>query len=203
MKKTMVVASKNMNKIEEIKTIMKDLGFSVVSLEEIGVNVDVVEDGETFEDNAYIKAYEVMKATGRIALADDSGLVIDALEGKPGVYSARFAGEKASDLDNNLKLLEMMEKVPVGERRARFVSAVAIVFPDERQFITMGECEGQILFEPRGSGGFGYDPLFFVSEYQKTFAELKPEEKNAISHRSKSLKKMKQLLANLEMEEDC
>lgn len=198
MNRTIVVASRNRNKIEEIKTILKDTNFSIVSLEETGVDIDIVEDGDTFKDNAYKKAFEAMKATGKIVLADDSGLVVDVLDGKPGVYSARFAGEKASDIDNNLKLLKMMENIPAVERRARFVCTVVVAFPDERYFTAVGECEGQILFEPRGIGGFGYDPLFFVPEYHKTFAELEPQEKNAISHRSRALQKMEKLLVRLE-----
>ncbi len=194
MEKRIIVASRNRNKVEEIKTILDDTGYSVISLEETGINVNVVEDGATFEANAYKKAFEVMQATGETVLADDSGLVVDALDGKPGVYSARFAGEGASDEDNNRKLLELMQDIPGGERRARFVCAVVVVFPDGTHIQALGECHGQILLEPRGNGGFGYDPLFYVAEHQKTFAELKPEEKNAISHRSKALHKIKCIL---------
>jgi XTP/dITP diphosphohydrolase len=190
----LVVASKNRKKIREIKSIMEEAGYSVISMEEAGGDMEVVEDGKTFEENSFKKAFEVMKATGEITLADDSGLEVDALDGQPGVFSARFSGEGATDEKNNSKLLEMMKDVPAGDRKARFVCAATVVFPDLTYFTVRGECEGEILFEPRGSGGFGYDPLFYIPLYQKTFAEIEPEIKNSISHRAKALSKVKQLL---------
>ncbi|MBA1336654.1 MAG: Nucleoside 5-triphosphatase RdgB (dHAPTP, dITP, XTP-specific) [Firmicutes bacterium] len=196
MVKRLVVASRNKKKIEEIKNIMEEAGYLAVSVEETGQEVDVVEDGNTFEANSLKKAFEVMKACGEVALADDSGLEVDALDGQPGVFSARFSGEGATDEKNNAKLLEMMKHIPAGERQARFVCAVTVAFPDYSYFTVRGECKGEILFEPRGKSGFGYDPLFYLPEYRKTFAELDSKTKNLISHRAEALAKAKEMLMN-------
>lgn len=196
MGRTMVVASRNRKKADEIMELLKDLGWRVLSMLEAGADFEVEEDGATFEENSYKKAFEVMKATGMTAIADDSGLEVYALRGKPGVLSARFSGEGATDESNNQKLLGMMEGIPEGERGARFVCAATVVFPDSKYFTVTGECEGRILFEPRGSGGFGYDPLFYLPDYGKTFAQLDPRTKNSISHRAKAFFKVRALLSN-------
>ncbi|MBR5187247.1 MAG: RdgB/HAM1 family non-canonical purine NTP pyrophosphatase, partial [Clostridia bacterium] len=154
---------------------------------------DIVEDGETFEDNALIKARTVAKL-GYIGVADDSGLCVDALNGEPGVYSARYAGGH-DDVDNNRKLLENMKDVPTEKRGAHFVSVIACVFPDGREIVARGECPGTMLFDYRGNGGFGYDPLFLYEPMGKTFAEMNAEEKNAISHRARAMEAFAKLFA--------
>lgn len=194
MVKRLVVASRNKKKIEEIKSIMEEAGYLPVSVEEVCEATDVVEDGDTFEENSFKKAFEVMKACGEVSLADDSGLEVDVLNGQPGVFSARFSGEGATDEKNNAKLLEMMKHIPAGERQARFVCAVTVAFPDYSYFTVRGECRGEILFEPRGEFGFGYDPLFYLPEHRKTFAELDSKIKNSVSHRAEALAKAKEML---------
>ncbi len=193
-KKIMVVASRNKKKVQEIMAIIKDLDWSVISMTQAGLDLEIVEDGATFEENSYKKALEVMKATGKTAIADDSGLEVDALDGRPGVFSARFSGKGATDDSNNQKLLDMMSEVPQARRTARFVCAASVVFPDSQYFTVRGECEGQILFEPRGSKGFGYDPLFYLPGYEKTFAQLNANTKNSISHRAQAFIKVKRML---------
>jgi len=193
----MVVASRNSKKVREIMKIMEDLGWAVISMTQAGADFEIVEDGVTFEENSYIKALEVMKASGQMAIADDSGLEVDALGGRPGVFSARFSGHNATDDSNNKKLLGMMAQVPECKRTARFVCAATVVFPNAEHFTVRGECRGQILFEPRGSEGFGYDPLFYLPDYKKTFAELDARTKNSISHRAQALTKVKGLLMDL------
>lgn len=193
--KIMVVASKNRKKAVEMMELLKDLGWRVLSMDEAGADIEIEEDGLTFEENSYKKAFQVMKATGKTAIADDSGLEVYALGGRPGVFSARFSGEGATDESNNRKLLEMMKDIPEDERGARFVCAATVVFPNGTHFTVTGECEGRILFEPRGTGGFGYDPLFFVPDLGKTFAQLDAGTKNSISHRAKAFFKVKQLLS--------
>lgn len=193
--KIMVVASKNRKKAVEMMELLKGLGWRVLSMVEAGVDIEIEEDGLTFEENSYKKAFQVMKATGMTAIADDSGLEVYALGGRPGVFSARFSGEGATDESNNQKLLEMMKEVPEEERGARFVCAATVVFPDGTHFTVTGECEGRILFEPRGTGGFGYDPLFYVPDLGKTFAQLDAETKNSISHRAKAFLKVRELLS--------
>lgn len=192
-----IIASNNAHKIEEIKDILKDFGFDLVSLREAGVNVDVEEDGKTFEENAYKKASEIARITGEISLADDSGLEVDALGGAPGIYSARFAGEHGNDRRNNQKLLELMKEVPRAERSARFVSVISMVTPEGEEIAARGNVEGTIGYEEKGANGFGYDPLFIVPELSKTYAELTSEEKNSISHRSRALKLLKEKLGKI------
>lgn len=188
--KKFVVATKNKGKLKEIQEILKDMDFEVVSMEEAGVNEDIEEYGSTFEENALIKAKEVHKRTGELVMADDSGLEVDYLNGAPGIYSSRFAGEGASDEDRNNKLLEMLKDVPFENRKARFVCAIAVVLPDSTYFTVRGTFEGYIAFEPVGTNGFGYDPLFFLPEYNKTAAQLESAQKHEISHRGKALKLM-------------
>ncbi len=183
-----VAATGNKHKIEEIEAITGKFGFKIITKAEAGVGeLDVEETGTTFEENSFIKAEAIMKATGMPAIADDSGLEADALDGAPGVYSARFSGEGATDESNNAKLLKLMENVPDDERTARFVSVVTICFPDGTVVAARGECPGVLRRSPRGEGGFGYDPLFVPVGYDKTYAEISAEEKNLISHRAKAL----------------
>ena len=189
-KLTILLASGNPNKVREIKAIMADAfparEIEVLSLKDIGFEGDIVEDGDTFEANALIKA-KAIAGRGYITMADDSGLMVDALGGEPGVYSARYAGEPCDNEANNDKLLQNLADVPAEARTAKFVSVVACSFPDGREIVTRGECPGMILFERTGNGGFGYDPLFYYEPLQKTFAQLTPEEKNSISHRARAM----------------
>lgn len=188
MEKRIVAASQNRHKIKEIEAITGQFGMTVVSRDQAGVpDKEIIEDGVTFEENSYKKAYEIMKLCGEITVADDSGLEVDALDGAPGVYSARFAGEAADDRENNKKLLALLGDLPMEKRRARFVSVITLVWPDGSSLVSRGQCEGHIIFEERGNGGFGYDPLFVPEGYEKTFGEFSPEEKNKISHRAKAL----------------
>ncbi len=182
----LVLASKNQHKLLEMQTILSQLGLEVVLESEVGVDVDVEETGITFAENALLKAKAVMEASGLAAIADDSGLVVDALNGEPGVYSARYGG-KGSDPERTAFLLENMKDIPEGKRTARFVSAIACALPDGRVVTAEGVCEGTILFETRGNNGFGYDPVFYVPQLGKTFAEADGAEKNSISHRGNAL----------------
>lgn len=197
----LIIASNNAHKIAEIKAILKGHFDEIVSQGEAGVDIEVVENGVTFEQNAVKKAVEIQNYFPDCAvIADDSGLCVDALDGAPGVYSARFAkdvsshGEKDIDEQNNLKLLYLMEEVPDGERSCRFVSSVALAKEGGGVITAEGVCEGFVTRAPQGAGGFGYDPLFYVSELEKTYAELTAEEKNAISHRAKALYALRKLL---------
>ena len=192
-----VIASNNAHKISEIRAILKErleAPIEVLSLREAGFTEEIEETGSTFEENALIKARTAAKL-GYIAIGDDSGLMVDALNGAPGVYSARYAGEPCDDGKNNEKLLRALIGLPPEKRGAKFISTVAIVFPKEgAEYVVQGECPGRILTQPRGNGGFGYDPLFFCEAVGKTFAQLTPEEKNSISHRSASMRKASELL---------
>ncbi|MDD5986557.1 MAG: RdgB/HAM1 family non-canonical purine NTP pyrophosphatase [Eubacteriales bacterium] len=193
--KTIVVSTNNQHKIQEIEQITKPFGFQLLSKSEAGAgDIDVVEDGATFEENSRKKAEEIMKATGKITIADDSGLVVDCLDGAPGVYSARFAGVDGDDEANNRKLIELLRPVPFAERTARFVSVITMVWPSGETLQARGEVEGHMVTEARGEGGFGYDPLFVPLGSDRTFGEYSPEEKNAISHRGRALQKLHQLL---------
>ncbi len=193
--KSIVVASNNEHKIREFKEILGGFGFQFISKAQAGVgHVEVVEDGETFEENSYKKAYEIMKASGEISIADDSGLVVDCLDGAPGVYSARFSGREGDDKANNEKLISLLKDVPFEERSARFVAVVTVVWPDGSFLAARGEVEGHMVTEEKGSGGFGYDPLFVPVGYDKTFGEFSAEEKNSISHRGKALRQLRQMM---------
>ncbi|MDO4552779.1 MAG: RdgB/HAM1 family non-canonical purine NTP pyrophosphatase [Bacillota bacterium] len=198
--KVFVAATQNQHKIEEISAITRSLGIEVISRDEAGAgDFETEEDGETFEANSEKKAREVMEACGLPAIADDSGLMVDALDGRPGVYSARFAGENAGDRENNEKLLALLAQVPAGARQARFVSVVTLIYPDGEKIAVRGECPGRILDAPRGSGGFGYDPLFVPEGFEKSFGELTPEEKNKISHRARALAALAEALKKKEL----
>lgn len=195
MSREVVIATNNKHKLEEIGDMLKDYAFDILSMHDVGLDgLEIIEDGSTFEENAIIKARTVMKRTGKIALADDSGLEVEALGNRPGIYSARFAGEGASDEANNKKLLELLNGVPSEKRKARFVCAIAVVFPAGDIITVRGACEGIIGFEAKGNTGFGYDPLFIVPQMNKTFAELGSEVKNTISHRAGALKKLREAL---------
>lgn len=191
-----IVATKNKGKISEIKKVLSGLPFDVISMNEAGIDIDVVEDGKTFEENSLKKALEICKVTKSMVMADDSGLEVDFLDGAPGIYSARFAGPEASDSDKNEKLLDLLKDVPFEQRTARFVCAIAVAFPDGRHFVVRGTCEGFIDFECKGNNGFGYDPLFFIQQYDRTMAEIDADVKNEISHRAKALAQMQEKLQN-------
>ncbi|MDL2324660.1 RdgB/HAM1 family non-canonical purine NTP pyrophosphatase [Ruminococcaceae bacterium OttesenSCG-928-A16] len=180
-----VAASNNPHKLAEMRRILEAMGHSVKSLAELGLTVDPEETGTTFEENALIKAKEVCAATGLATIADDSGLEVDALDGAPGVCSARFAGGHGNDDANNQKLLQLLKNVPAPKRTARFVSVIALAMPSGASLLARGQCAGNIGFAPAGTGGFGYDPLFFVNN--KSFAQLSAAEKDTISHRAKAL----------------
>lgn len=184
-----LLATQNQGKVKELRKLLGDLPFSILSLADFPEIGEIEENGETFAENASIKARTAAKVTGLLSLADDSGLEVDALNGAPGVHSARFSGEPKDDARNNVKLLGLLEAVPQTQRQARFKSVIAIVTPQGQEYLTEGVCEGVIALEPRGEDGFGYDPLFYLPEYGKTFAELGLEEKNKISHRGKALRK--------------
>jgi len=195
MEKIIVAATQNKHKIEEIDAITSQFGMKIIARDEAGVpKVDVVEDGETFEENSYKQAYEIMKLCGKITIADDSGLVVDCLDGAPGVYSARFAGVDGDDEANNRKLVELIKDVPFEERTARFVSVITMVFPDGETVVARGEVEGNLVLEKQGKNGFGYDPLFVPVGYDKTFGEIDPAIKNKISHRANALVALKEKL---------
>lgn len=188
-----LIATHNMKKRDELQRILSPLGVHVLTADEAGVDLtDVEETGTTFEENALLKARSGCKEGKMPCIADDSGLCVDALDGAPGVYSARFAGEHGNDDKNNQKLLSLLSDVPPEKRTARFVSTVACVFPDGRELVVRGECEGKIGYEKRGENGFGYDPLFYVGE--RTFAEFTPEEKDAVSHRGNALRALTEAL---------
>ena len=181
----LVLASQNKKKIAEMNQILEALGVQVCSQAEAGVNIEVEETGTTFEENSMLKAKAVMEQSGLPAIADDSGLCVDALGGAPGVYSALYGGEGLDDMGRTRLLLENMKGQ--SPRTARFVSVITCCFPNGDVITARGECPGTIAFAPMGEGGFGYDPVFFVPELKKTFAQLEAQEKNAISHRGKAL----------------
>jgi len=189
-----VIATRNPGKFREIKAILSSLPLKFLSLEDFPDIPEVVEDGATFAENAGKKARMIADFTGRLAIADDSGLAVDALQGRPGVFSSRYAGEKATDRERCQKLLDEMASIPKGKRQARFVCAMAVALPRGRMEVVEGECRGRVTSAPRGKRGFGYDPIFFVPQFGKTMGELEPEEKNRISHRGRALEKLKALL---------
>lgn len=191
-----VISTGNAHKLDEIGSILKDLDYNIYSLKDVNLgDLEIEENGKTFEHNALIKARTVAKLTNMITIADDSGLEVDAIGKKPGIYSARYAGENATDEQNREKLLKALKNTPISNRTGRFVCCIAVVFPDGKEFVVRGTCEGTIAFEEKGKNGFGYDSLFIVDNYNKTFAELPPAVKNAISHRAKALELMKEELS--------
>ncbi len=193
MNKEFLIATHNMKKRDELYRILSPLGIDVKTADQLGIEItDVDETGETFYENALLKAQSGCRESGMPCVADDSGLAVDYLVGAPGVYSARFAGEHGNDEKNNQKLLKLLTDVEVPERTARFVSVVCCVFPNGDIITARGECKGYIGFEPKGNGGFGYDPLFMVGD--KSFAELTPDEKDALSHRGNALRLLSEKL---------
>ena len=192
-----IFATGNEGKMREVRMILGDLGIQVISMKEAGVTAEADENGTTFEENAIIKAKEIMEKTGEIVLADDSGLEVDALNGEPGIYSARYMGHETSYHIKNKNLIERLEGKTGEERSARFVCAIAACFPDGRVLTTRGTMEGQIGYEEKGENGFGYDPIFYLPEYQCYSGELPLEEKNKLSHRGKALRLMKEQLEAL------
>ncbi len=181
----MVLASKNQKKMKEMNEILSGMGVEVCLQSDVGIDIDVEETGTTFEENSLLKARAVMEASGLPAIADDSGLCVDALNGAPGVYSARYGGE---GLDDTGRYKLLLANMPRGAARtAKFVSVITCCFPGGEVLTARGECPGTIAFAPMGEGGFGYDPVFFLPKLKKTFAQLAPEEKNAVSHRGRAL----------------
>ena len=193
--KKIIFATGNEGKMREVRMILQDLGVEILSLKEAGIAADVEENGTTFEENAVIKATEIMKMCGEIVLADDSGLEVDALNKEPGIYSARYMGHDTSYHIKNKSLIDRLEGKSGEERNARFVCVIAAALPDGRVFTTRGTMEGQIGYEERGENGFGYDPIFYLPDMSRTTAELSPEEKNSISHRGRALQAVKEDLA--------
>lgn len=192
--KKIIFATGNQDKMREIHEILADMDVEVVSMKEAGIHADIVENGSTFEENAVIKAKTICELTGEITLADDSGLEIDYLNKEPGIYSARYMGEDTSYTIKNQNLLDRLNGVPKEQRTARFVCAIAAVLPDKETLVTRETIEGYIGFEPQGENGFGYDPIFYVDEYNCSTASLPPDKKNEMSHRGKALRAMKEAL---------
>lgn len=194
MKDIIIFATTNEGKMKEIRNILNDLDYEVISMKEAGISIDIVEDGSTYEDNAIIKAKTIMEMTGKLVLADDSGLEVDAMNKEPGIYSARFLGENTSyDIKNNY-IIDQLKEVEGEARSARFVCAIACAFPGGEIKTTRGTIEGYIGDKIVGENGFGYDPIFMVPEFGCTSAELTPEMKNRVSHRGVALEKMKEIL---------
>lgn len=186
--KKILIATKNKGKVAEFETLFKNYGIEVMSLLDLSDDIkDVEETGETFAENARLKAEEISSILNEPVLADDSGLIIDALNGRPGIYSARYAGLAKNDQDNNDKVLNELKNVPIEKRTARFVCVLAVAIPGEETFFVTGYCEGKISFSETGSNGFGYDPLFIPEGYTTTMAEISATEKNKISHRSQAI----------------
>jgi len=193
----LILASNNEGKIKEFSQILNEIGIEVVSLKQIGLDVEVIEDKETFIENAIKKATEVCGICGQPVLADDSGLAVDYLNGAPGVYSARYSCPEPTPEKNRIKLLEELKDVPYEQRTARFVCMLALVFPDGRFVTSRGECEGIITEEQIGESGFGFDPLFYYPPFNKTFAELNADEKNEVSHRGQAIRNLRDELKKM------
>jgi XTP/dITP diphosphohydrolase len=189
-----LIATRNKGKVNEIRDLVKDLPVEFLSLTDIAETADVVEDGKTFEENALKKARELARITGLVTLADDSGLCVDALDGRPGVLSARYAGETASDEEKCIRILEELHDVPDSKRTSRFVCVLALVDPNGEERIFGGACEGRIIHELRGTQGFGYDPIFLYEEAGRTFAEMDRQSKNQVSHRGRALTEFSEFL---------
>lgn len=191
----LLIGSTNKGKIKEVRALLEGFPFQIVGLEDYPQLMNIKEDGDSFKENALKKARVSARETGLLTLADDSGLVVDYLDGSPGIYSARFAGEDATDDENNRKLLNELDGVKKDKRTARFKCVMALVDPaSTNEEVVEGSCEGIIAVQPRGENGFGYDPLFYLSEYDKTMAQLPASEKNRISHRAKALTKIKNVI---------
>jgi len=193
----LILATRNSGKVEELKALLEGMPVKLTSLADHPGVPKTVEDGDTFLANAQKKAREVARATGQWVLADDSGLTVEALDGVPGVISARYAGTDGDHAANNSKLLEELRDVPSGERQAAFVCCMVLIAPDGKEWDVEDRCEGEISLEFAGTGGFGYDPLFFVQQFGKTMADLTMDQKNSISHRGKALRRMKDVLLEI------
>lgn len=192
-----ILATKNKGKVADFEKLTENMNIEVISFLDEEINFpDVVEDGETFEENSMKKALEIAKYTGMITVSDDSGLCVEALDGAPGIYSARYSGENATDSTNIDKLLEEMKNIPQGERQAKFVSVVSIAKPDGTVQSFRGEVEGEIIFERKGTNGFGYNPVFFSYELEKTFGEATMEERVTVSHRARAFRELKEKVLN-------
>ncbi len=192
-----ILASNNKGKIQEVKEILKDMNIELLSMKEAGIDMDIEENGTTFEENALIKAKAVMELSGEITIADDSGLEVDYLNKEPGIYSARYMGHDTSYRIKNQAIIDRLEGVDGTDRSARFVCAIAAAFPDGQHIITRGTMEGVIAHKEMGENGFGYDPIVYLPEYEKTSAQLSPEEKNKVSHRGKALEELKTKLEQM------
>lgn len=190
-----IIATKNEGKVREFRRLLEPLGYQPVSLKDENIDIEINEDGDTFEENAHIKAREIYKLTGQPVIADDSGLEVEFLGGAPGIYSARYAGEGATDSEKNQKLLEEMQGVDLPLRNARFVCALYCILSDEKEYCVTGTLEGFIGEEPKGEHGFGYDPIFMIDE-DVSLAQVSEEEKNRISHRAKAMEKLLDELKN-------
>lgn len=195
MSKRIIFATGNEGKMREVRMILADLGYEILSLKDIGYDKEIIEDGKTFEENALIKARTIANERNEIVLADDSGLEVDYMDKQPGIYSARFLGENTSYRIKNQYIIDQLKDAKPEERTARFVCAIACAFPDGRTITTRGTIEGYIGYEERGENGFGYDPIFMVPEFNCTTSELDLEQKNKISHRGKALEAMKKLIS--------
>ena len=194
MKRELVIATKNKKKLKEIKDLLRGLDFRVTSLADYPGEPRIIENGKTFRENAAKKAGKIARFTGKLTMGEDSGLCVDALDGAPGIRSARFSGRDKSDLKNNLKLLKLLEGLPLRKRRAYYVCAAALADKSGLLAVVEGRCSGLIAFESKGSAGFGYDPLFYIPKYKKTFAQLGEKVKHKMSHRYRALKKAKQVI---------
>lgn len=199
----LVLASRNRGKLKELSAILSRFGIDTVLQSDVGFDEEVEENGTTFEENSLLKALAVFEATGYAAIADDSGLMVDALNGAPGVYSARYGGDACrTDADRNVHLLENMHAVPEGQRGAKFVSVISCILTDGTVLTARGECAGEILREARGADGFGYDPLFYVPEEKATYAELSAERKNQISHRALAMEEFARQFTEYQMSKE-
>lgn len=204
MKRKIILSSGNEHKVKEIKKILKGLPFEILSKNEVGFkDFDVEEDGDTLKKNAFKKAHELSKLVEGIVISDDTGLFVDILNGEPGVYSSRYAGENVTYEDNNKLLLKKLEGVPLEKRKATFKTVIVVILENGEKIEVSGECKGKIGFKLKGTNGFGYDPLFIVDELDKTFAELSDDEKNTISHRANALKNLKVKLEGIIDENNC
>jgi XTP/dITP diphosphohydrolase len=190
----LLLATNNKGKVEEYRDLLKGLRFELVTPAEVGINLEVEESGSTFQENARIKAEAFARASGLLTLADDSGLEVDALNGEPGIRSSRYAGDGASDADKISLLLSKLKDIPAERRTARFRCVIAIAWPDGKIEYAFGKCEGTIALAPRGNKGFGYDPVFYISELQKTMAEIPEDLKNRISHRARAVQEARRIL---------
>ena len=189
-----VIATRNPGKLREIQAILSPFSLKILSLMDFPGIPEILEDGATFAENAGKKAMTIARLTGRLSIADDSGLAVLSLQGRPGVFSSRYAGENATDQQRCQKLLDEMAEIPQGHRGATFLCVIAVALPDGKMQAVQGECRGSIVFAPRGNHGFGYDPIFFIPQFAKTMAELEPEVKNRISHRARALEQLKLIL---------